>query len=45
MLSFCEYGYPIQMVLLANLLLYKNFVIGIQVFHNFLTSSYMLRFP
>jgi len=41
----CEYGYPIQLLLLANLLLCKNFVISIQVFHNFLTSSHMLRFP
>jgi len=42
----CEYRYPIQLFLLANLLLYKkNFVISIQVFHNFLTSSYLLRFP
>jgi len=44
-LSFCEYGNPIQLFLLANLLLYKNFVISIRVFHNFLSSSYMLRFP
>jgi len=41
----CEYGYPNQLFLLANLLQHKNFTISIQVFDNFLTSSYMLRFP
>jgi len=31
----CVYGYPIQLFLLANLLLYKNFIISIQVFLQF----------
>jgi len=42
---FREYSYPIQLFLLASPSLYENFIISILVFHNFLTSSYMLRFP